>query len=129
MAAELTDHMFDQPRPAISYSSDEVLSDALAGVPAVGLILVTALFLGGFSFFTPWMIVTPPIFFAAGLVRARSESNPLLKGLVISLPLLGVAALLGNPRVAMVGFSAIFSIPPCAIGVWIRRRKHWLSPE
>jgi len=116
--------MFDQPKPLINYSSDEMLVDALTGIPAVGLIIVTALTLGGFSFFTPWMIVTPPILLAAGLARARSNgSNPLLKGLVISLPSLVIVALLGSPRVTMLGVSAFFLIPPCALGVWIRRRR------
>jgi hypothetical protein len=129
MAEELSRHMFDQPRLVINYSSDEALIDALTGVPAVGLIFATALFLGGFSFFTPWMIVTPPILLIAGLVRARGEGNPLLKGMMISLPSLIIVALLGSPRVAMLGLSALFLIPPCAIGVWIRRRRHQLSPE
>ena len=124
MAEEPTGHMFDQPRPLIDYSSDEVLGDALTGVPAVGLIFLTALCLGGFSFFIPWMIVTPLILLTAGLVRARSEGNPLLKGLVISLPSLVIVALLGHPRVTMLGISAFFLIPPCAMGVWIRRRGH-----
>jgi hypothetical protein len=121
--------MFDQPKRVINYSSDEVLFDALTGVPAAGLIFATALFLGGFSFFVPWLIVTPPILLVAGLVRARSEGNPLLKGLVISLPSLIIVALLGNPRVTTLGVSAFFLIPPCAIGVWIRRRRHPVSPE
>ena len=121
--------MFDQPNRVINYSSDELLFDALTGVPAVGLIFVTALFLGGFSFFAPWMIVTPLILFIAGLVRARSAGNPLLKGLVISLPSLIIVALLGSHCVTMLGLSALFLIPPSAIGVWIRRRTHQLSPE
>jgi hypothetical protein len=115
--------MFDQPRQVINYSSDDALFDALTGVPAVGLIFVTALFLGGFSFFTPWMIVTPPILLIAGLVRARSEGNALLKGLMISLPSLILVALLGRPLATMLGISALLLIPPCAIGVWIRRRR------
>ena len=113
----------------MSYPSDEVLIDTLIGLPAVGVICVTALLLGGFSFFAPWIIVTPPILLIAGLVRARSEGNPLLKGLVISLPSLIVVALLGSPRITMLGVSIFFLIPPCAMGVWIRRRRHQLSPE
>ena len=124
-----TNHMFDQPTRLISYSSDDALFDGLTGVPAVCLIFVTALFLGGFSFFTPWLIVTPPILLVAGLVRARSEGNPLLKGLVISLPSLILVALLGRPLASMVGVSAFLLIPPCAIGIWIRRRRRQLSPE
>jgi hypothetical protein len=129
MAEEPSIHMFDQPKRVNNYSSDELLFDALTGVPAVGLISVMALSLGGFSFFTPWMIVTPPILFIAGLVRARSEGNPLLKGLMMSLPSLIIVALVGSPRVTMLGLSAPFLILPCAIGVWIRRRTHQLSPE
>jgi len=121
--------MFDQPKRVINYSSDELLFDALTGVPAVGLIFVIALFLGGFSFFTPWMIVTPPILLIAGLLRARSDGNPLLKGLVMSFPSLIIVALLGHPVVRMLGLSALFLIPPCALGVWIRRHTHQLSPE
>jgi len=65
--------MFDQPNRVINYSSDELLFDALTGVPALGLIFVTAQCLGGFSFFIPWMIVTPPILLIAGMVRARAK--------------------------------------------------------
>ena len=121
--------MLDQPRQVISYSADDALFDSLTGVPAVGLIFLTALLLGGFNFLTPWLIVTPPILLIAGLVRARSEGNPLLKGLVISLPSLIVVALLGRPLATMLGVGALLLIPPCAIGIWIRRRRYQLSPE
>jgi len=119
--------MFDQPEQVINYPSDEVLIDAVTGVSAFGLIFVLALFLGGFSFFSPWMIVTPPILFIAGLVRARSKANVLLKGLVISLPSLVIAALLGN--YSGVGVSAPFVILPCLLGIWIRRRRRQLGPK
>ncbi len=121
--------MLNQPRQAIHYSGDDAFFDSLTGVPAVGLIFVAALILGGFSFFTPWLIVTPPILLIAGLVRGRSEGNPLLKGLVISLPSLIVVALLGRPVANILGVSALLLIPPSALGVWIRRRRHQLSPE
>lgn len=128
MAEGLSNHMFDQPNRAINYSSDELFLDALTGVPAMGLVFIMALFLGGFSFFTPWLIVTPPILFIAGLFRARSEGNPLLKGLVMSLPSLIIVALLGSPRITMLGIGAPLLFLPCALGVWVRRRTHRLSP-
>lgn len=120
--------MFNQPRQGISYSADEALLDSLTGVPAVGLILVTALLLGGFSFFTPWLIVTPLTLLFAGLIRARSDGNPLLKALVISLPSLILVMLLGRPIASMLGISALLLLPPCAIGIWIRRRRYQVSP-
>jgi hypothetical protein len=110
----------------MNYSPDVVLIDALTGLPAMGLIILTALFLGGFSFFAPWMIVSPLIMFIAGLVRARSDGNAWLKGFVISLPLLAIIVLLGN---VVAVFFAPFLILPSASGVWIRRRRHPLDSE
>jgi hypothetical protein len=111
----------------MNYPSHVLLIDALTSVPAMVLIIVAALFLGGFSFFAPWMVVTPPILLLAGLVRARTEGNTLLKGVVISLPSLIAGVVFGN--YAMVGVSAPFLVLPCASGVWIRRRRHRLGSE
>ena len=63
-----------------NYPLDVILSDLLIGVPAMSLIIVAAISLGGFSFFTPWMIVTPPILFIAGGNSGAKRRRPLAEG-------------------------------------------------
>ena len=99
-----------------------MMSDALIGVLASGCVIVLALLLGGFSFFEPWMVFGPVVLFCAGFFRARSEGNIWLKSVAISLASLLLAAFFGNAII--VGIALPFLIPPCACGIWIRRRSY-----
>jgi hypothetical protein len=65
-----------------------VLIDIATGVVSAVAILVAALALGGFSFFAPWMIVTPVAMFTAGFVRGRSFGTAFAKAIALNIPLL-----------------------------------------
>jgi hypothetical protein len=105
-----------------SFSLDVVMLDALIGILALASIIVIALLLGGFSFFTPWLIICPPIIFVAGFVRSRSEGSIWLKCLFICLVPLAFTALLAKPSGEAIGIAAPLLTLPCASGIWLRRR-------
>jgi hypothetical protein len=106
---------------AVSYSSDIILVDALIGILALPLIAVAALLLGGFSFFTPWLIVSPFMMLVAGLLRSRSEGVIWLKCLVICAAPLVFSVFISKSFV-VIGITAPLLLLPCAGGVWLRRR-------
>jgi len=110
------------------YSLDEFLPDVMVGALAVVFIVVTALLLGGFSFFAPWLIVSPLAMLMAGLLRARSVGNIWLKCLAICLVAITLAALFVRP-LAGIGIVAPLLIMPCATGIWLRRRERSVSSE
>jgi hypothetical protein len=98
------------------------LVDALIGMLASASIAGIALLLGGFSFFTPWLIACPVMMFIAGLLRSRSKGAIWLKCVVICLAPLVVFALTAQPLDAGIAIAAPLLILPCAGGLWFRRR-------
>lgn len=112
----------------LSYSFDVILVDALIGMLALASIVVTALLLGGFSFFAPWLIACPLMMLVAGLLRSRSEGAIWLKCLVICLAPLVSSALFAKPLDIAIGIAAPLLILPCASGVWLRRRRLSVNP-
>ena len=111
----------------LSYSSDVIAVDAVIGVLGLVFIVVAALLLGGFSFFTPWLIACPLMMFVAGLLRSRSEGAVWLKCLVICFAPLVFCALFAKP-LSSIGIAAPLLVVPCASGVWLRRRRFLVSP-
>jgi hypothetical protein len=112
----------------LNYSLDVILIDALIGMLALALIAGIALFLGGFSFFTPWLIACPVIMFIAGLLRSRSKGAIWLKCVVICLAPLVVSALTAKPLDAGIAIAAALLILPCIGGLWFRRRGSPVNP-
>jgi len=105
-----------------------VLADIGMGVASVFAIIVAALALGGFSFFAPWIIVSPVAMFTAGFLRGPSFGNALPKAVAINLPILllllvsfrGTTVL--NTAAAMLGVAS--SAVLCTVaGIWFRRSE------
>jgi hypothetical protein len=97
-----------------------LLVDATVGALALIAIIPLALTLGGFSFFLPWLIVTAPLMFAAGLVRGSSPGNIWFKGVWISLASLLFLACCANLLTFFLGMLAL--VLPALAGISIRRR-------
>src|SRR5271157_4175564 len=108
--------------PAEGYSLGGFLFDAAVGAVAFIAIAASALALGGFSFFTPWLIVAPPIMFAAGMIRGSSQGNTLLKSLSITLGTLLLSICFTNTDVYTVALGMLIVIIPTALGILVRRR-------
>ena len=78
-----------------SYGVGTLVADFGLGFAALVIVGFTALLLGGFSFLTPWLLVTPPLFFATGFLRGTSDGIVWGKAIALSAPsllLLGVAS-------------------------------------
>lgn len=106
----------------MNYSLDVILIDASIGMLALALIAGIALLLGGFSFFTSWLIACPLMMLMAGLLRSRSQGAIWLKCVVICLVPLAFSVLLGRPLDAAIEVAALLLILPCAGRLWFRRR-------
>jgi hypothetical protein len=79
--------MFSSIEPE-RYFWGPVLTDIATGVVSAIAIVVAALALGGFSFFAPWIIVTPVAMFIAGFLRGLSFGNVSAKAVAMNLPVL-----------------------------------------
>jgi hypothetical protein len=73
---------------AESYLWLPLLTDMLTGVGALAAMIPVGLFLGGFSFMLPWLIVTPLVLFSAGFLRGASSGKIWAKAATISAPTL-----------------------------------------
>jgi len=67
-----------------SYGHGTLVADFGVGFAALVVVGFTALLLGGFSFLTPWLLVTPPFFFAMGFVRGTSDGRVWGKAIAMS---------------------------------------------
>ena len=103
------------------YSLGEFLSDAAVGAGALIAIIILALVLGGFSFFTPWLIVSPPLLFAAGMMRGSDRGNIWIKGLSISVASLLLLGFCANALTFALGM--VIAVLPAVGGVWFRRLR------
>jgi hypothetical protein len=105
------------------YSFGGFLVDAAVGAAAMIAIAGLALALGGFMFFTPWLIVAPPVMFAAGTVRGSGQGKIWIKSLSITLGalLLFTGCSHTNALTATVGF--LIAVVSTAAGIWFRRRR------
>ncbi len=79
--------MFSSIEPE-RYFWGPALTDVAAGAVSTIAIIVAALALGGFSFFAPWIIVTPVAMFMAGFLRGLSFGHVAAKAVAINLPVL-----------------------------------------
>src|SRR5215469_15797322 len=77
--------MFSSIEPE-RYFWGPALTDIGTGAVAVIAIVVAAVAIGGFSFFAPWIIVTPVAMFMAGFLRGPSFGNALPKAAAMNLP-------------------------------------------
>jgi hypothetical protein len=102
-------------------------TDFLAGFLALVAVIAVAMPQGGFSFFAPWLIVGPVVFFATGFVRGRTAGNAWTKAVVVNVLLLLVLILTlrGTMILDTAGtILATFAVLVCCVagGIWLRRR-------
>ena len=111
------------------YPWASLFADLLAGFAAVIVIVVGSLALGGFSFWLPWLVLSPVVLFLTGFVRASSFGNSWAKALVIDIPvfMLMVASLrattpLGSAATILIAI--LIAVLLTAGGVAFRRRSY-----
>ncbi len=106
-----------------------LILDVGIGMAALFPILIAALTLGGFSFFWPWLILTPLVMWMVGWWRGLSFGNLWIKAVALNAPalmFLFVAAQSGTKRPDFWGAALIVSavtVFPTAGGIKIRRRR------
>ncbi|HXF26777.1 MAG TPA: hypothetical protein VN610_05860 [Bryobacteraceae bacterium] len=61
-----------------------MLADAAVGLAAFVVVIPIALFLGGFSFFEPWLIVTGLLLFSTGFLRGAGPGRAWVKAVGIN---------------------------------------------
>lgn len=83
------------------------------------LIIFLAMVLGGFNFFTPWLIVIPPIMFVAGVIRGISPGNIWIK--VISLNVVSILILAYSADAGAFVLGLLVLILPTTVGIAVRR--------
>ena len=103
------------------YSFEGFVTDAAVGAAAVVAIIILALLLGGFSFFSPWLIVSPPLLFAAGMMRGSDQGNIRIKGLSINVASLLLLAFCANALAFALGM--VIAVLPTFGGIWFQRRR------
>jgi hypothetical protein len=104
------------------YSFVEFLVDAAVGAVAMVAIAGSALALGGFMFFTPWLIVAPAVMFAAGTVRGSGQGRIWIKALSITLGTLLLFIGCSDTNVLTTAEGFLVAVVPTAGGIWFRRR-------
>jgi len=106
-----------------SYFFGTFLLDVAAGVVAVIAIIPTAVFLGGFSFSTPWLIVTPVLLFTVGVLRGGSTGNVWLKAISISTGCLLLLISRHNTTARPLVLAALTTVLPTVGGISFRRYR------
>jgi hypothetical protein len=104
----------NEPLPAA------IALDLCTGIVATILVVVVALTLGGFSFFTPWLIVTPIATFLAGLVRGKNQGQILLRAIAIGAFLLLLLLVCGHGPITLSAGTLII-VAPAVGGIATRR--------
>ena len=66
------------------YPGRDLLADAAVGLAAFVVVIPIALFLGGFSFFEPWLIVTGLLLFSTGFLRGAGPGRAWVKAVGIN---------------------------------------------
>lgn len=112
-----------------TYSWTPLVADAGLGLVAVVVIIPFSLFLGGFSFFLPWMIVIPVMLFAAGYMRGASSGSAWLKAIALSAATFLVSIALGRPKATIGILTLAFTILPAIAGTLLRRRRMKLGTD
>ena len=70
--------------PLTKYNWTTMVVDVAIGIVTFILVIPVALYLGGFSFFTPWAIALIPLFFLCGFLRGASPERIWAKACAIS---------------------------------------------
>lgn len=100
------------------------LLDVAAGIVASIAVIPTAVYLGGFSFFTPWLIVTPLLLFSAGVLRGGSTGSVWLKAISISTGCLLLLVPLHHGTTALtLVLGALITVLPALSGISFRRYR------
>jgi hypothetical protein len=75
----------EQSTPPIEeYGFGTFAADFGVGFAALVVVVYSAMLLGGFSFLTPWLLVTPPLFLVVGFLRGASRGTVWGKGISMS---------------------------------------------
>jgi hypothetical protein len=114
--------MFDSETAPL-FSLGEFALDAAVGAVAMIAIAGFALALGGFMFFTPWLIVAPLIMFAAGALRGSGEGKVWIKSLSITSGALLLFIGFSHTNALTVTDGFLIAVVPTAGGIWFRRRS------
>ena len=95
--------------------------DVAWGLAVAILVVFVCLLLGGFSFFAPWLIVTPAVMFSAGLIRGGTPGRIIVKGVALGALLLMLLVLgaLRSPVTLLLGIPVILA--PSVAGIATRR--------
>jgi hypothetical protein len=105
--------------PLTKYNWTTMVVDVAIGIVTFILVIPVALYLGGFSFFTPWVIALIPLFFLCGFLRGASPERIWAKACAIS-------AGASCPWLVKGWLSALLFVAltfgPIAAGVFARRR-------
>ena len=120
--------MFDSEVTPL-FSLAEFVFDAAVGAVAMIAIVGFALTLGGFMFFTPWLIVAPPIMFAAGALRGSGARNIWIKSLSITSGALLLFVGFSDTNPLTVATAFFVAVIPTAGGIWFRRRSSGREAE
>jgi len=109
-----------------SHSGPTVISFDLEWSLAAAIVaFALGMSLGGFSFFTPWLIVIPVVMFAAGFLRGGSAGRIIGRGLALStfLLILLLITSVNSPLNLLPGIPII--VAPAVAG--IAARHNWSS--
>jgi len=106
--------------PLTKYDWTTILVDVAVGIVTFVLVIPMALFLGGFSFFAPWVIAIIPLFFLAGFLRGAGPERIWAKAGAITAGASCPWLIKGWPSILLV---AAVSFVPSAAGVYMRRRR------
>jgi len=106
-----------------------VVIDIASSFAAAIIILAVCLRLGGFNFFAPWLIVTPVVMFACGLIRGENAKRIIAKGVALSTfqLLLLVLGTFDSPITLLFGIPLI--VAPAVAGAATRRWLRSTSPS
>jgi hypothetical protein len=104
------------------------------GAASVFAIIVAALALGGFSFFAPWIIVSPVAMFTAGFLRGPTFGNALPKAVAMNLSILLLLLACFRSTTVLITAATILGIASASVlctvaGIYFRRRERDSSPH
>jgi len=98
-----------------------LLADVSVGAVVSIAIIPLALLLGGFNFFMPWLLVTPPLLFAAGFLRGSSAGNVWVKGLATNAANILLLFWCSNALTVLLGL--FVTVLPAVGGISFRRYR------
>jgi UPF0716 family protein affecting phage T7 exclusion len=103
------------------YPLTTLIADLLTGFLVTVGIVILSLALGGFSFFAPWLIVTPVLGLAGGWARGGTEGNIWLK--VCAVCFISLLFLIACSQDFGIVLGLLLIAIPSIAGMWLKRRR------